>query len=354
MKNKFLVGLLAFFSAILTTILFLNYSNSDSKKDYSFDRKFSNNEILKFDNSYDLLSNDNSYQLFNSTGESIVEGKSIETESKESQYDLFFSDGSFSNKIHKTLKLPDSNVLLIDKNHAIYSHEKNLYQLDLANNSSIKTTIKDINICSIISIDNIPNKYLFFGGAFLDKTYKTGFFVLDMLHNKIIESKIIQTDSVSYRLDTVTMYAGYFQKTVDKSLIYICERNPMIFLFNKNGVLDGDLKTKDNTPMPKIIKNSKNMYFFSRDGSTYTNSGVFTDKENLFVFSMASKLKDKIIIDQYSRKTKEYVQSFKLNYNNYNSNDIANVIIDKEKLILKFESNYASFKFSRYTDGNFY
>lgn len=354
MKNKFLIGLLAFFAAIFTIVIFLNLSHSNSIKDYSFNRKFSKNEILKFENKYNLLGNDNTYQLFSSTRESIVEGKLKEFESEESNYDLFFSDGSFSNKTHKVLKLPISNVLLIDKNYTIYSHNKNLYQLDLATNFSIKTTVKNINVCSIIRLYNMPNMYLFFGGAFLDNTYKTGFFVLDMLNNKIIESKIIQSDSASYRLDTITMYAGYFQKTADNSLIYTCERNPMIFIFNSKGVSYKEIMTKDNTPMPKIIKNSRNMYFFSHDGSTYTNSGVFTDNDNLFVFSMASKFRDKIIIDQYSKKTKKYVQSYKLSYNNYNSNDIANVIIDKDKLILKFESNYASFKFSRYTDGNFY
>ena len=115
----------------------------------------------------------------------------------------------------------------------------------------------------------------------------------------------------SYNLEMVTMYAGCFQKTDSNSIVYTCERNPNIFFFNENGVFEKGLSTKDNTPMPKIIKNSKNIYFYSRDGSRYTNSGVFMDKKNIFVFSMASKFKDKIIIDQYSKETRKYIQSLK-------------------------------------------
>ena len=74
MKNKFLVGILAFFAAIMTTIFVVNFSYSDSYKSNYFDRKFSKNEILKFEKNYNLLCNNSTYGIFNSSNVNIADG----------------------------------------------------------------------------------------------------------------------------------------------------------------------------------------------------------------------------------------------------------------------------------------
>lgn len=63
---------------------------------------------------------------------------------------------------------------------------------------------------------------------------------------------------------------------------------------------------------------------------------------------MAISLKDKIVIDKYSMITNKYIESFKLDYNGYNSRDITNIIFNKDNIIITFSFNYASFTFSRY------
>jgi hypothetical protein len=353
MKNKFLIGLLAFFAAIMAIIIFLNLSNSKTNKNYDFDRNFSKNRILEFDNKYEWLCNDITSELFNSNFSSIVEGK-LKTDKERIEYDLYFTDCNFFNIKYRNLVLPKSNVLLIDNKQVIYSKKFELYKLDLQTNRTIKFDIKNVNICFLISLDDKQNKFLFFGGANIKSLYKTGFFIIDMNNNQVIESKILHTNKNSYDLEKVTMYVGLFQKTFNNNIVFTCERNPNIYFFNKDGFYEMELSTIDNTPMPKIIKDSNNIHFFSRESSKYTNSGVFVDKENIFVFSMASKFLDKIIIDQYSKHTKDYIQSFQLDYNGYNSSDIGGIIMCKDRLIIRFELNYASFKFSRYFDGNFY
>ncbi len=175
-----------------------------------------------------------------------------------------------------------------------------------------------------------------------------------MINNKIIESKILHQNYKSYDLEKVTKYVGSFQKTFFNEIVFTCERNPNIYFFDKNGFFKDELTTIDNTPMPEIIKDSNNSYFFSRDGSNYTNTGVFYNKKNIFVFSMITKLKGMIVIDQYSKETKEYIQSFKLNYNSLSTDNIGGIIIGKDRLIIRFELIYASFKFSRYFNENFY
>ena len=64
-------------------------------------------------------------------------------------------------------------------------------------------------------------------------------------------------------------------------------------------------------------------------------------------FSMATDLRNVIVIDQYSKQHNTYIQSFKLYYKEMFAGDILNIITNNDTVILKFENNYASFKFSR-------
>lgn len=347
MKNKFLVGTLTFFIAIFTSILFLNISNSSSKTNNYFERKFSNLEILKFDKEFEKLDKNSTNELFY-TNNSIVEGKFKDVRGSKKIFNLFFSDCSFTNKKNRNILLPvDSNILLIDNKSVIYICKSKLYKLNLETNVTNETKIKNVDISFVVSIDESSNKFLFFGEMFENNMYKTGFFVLNVSNNSIIESKVLHANKKSYSPEFIVMNSGFFQKLGDSSIAFTCDKNSQIFLFNENGVFVKMFNTKDNTPMPKVIKKSDS-YFYSHAGLNFSNSGLFVNKDNLFVFSMASKYSDKIIIDQYSKSTLRYIQSYKLDYKSNNSSKIDNVFIDKNKIILKFKFNYASFTFSRY------
>lgn len=353
MKNKFLIGILTFFAAIFTSIVILNFTNSSLNKSYYFDRKFSGTHILEFVNDHDKLDKNSTYELCYSNTE-ISEGNQ-NLLSDVMEYKLSFSDCSFSNIKKNILKIPiKSNIFMVEKNYVVYSLNSRLHQLNLNTYTTIISSINKIDISFLISLKNLPNKYLFFGEVFQDSNYKTGFFILDMLTNKITPSKVLNLDSEKFNPEIIAMHSGVFQRLNDNSISYTCDKNPNVFLFNTFGLFVNELITNDDTPMPKIIKNSNGDCYFSRDGLGSTNSGIFINKKNIFVFSMASNFKDKIIIDQYSKANNKYIQSFKLNYKNRCNTNIVNIFIEDNLIVLKFKSNYASFKFSRYNDENFY
>ena len=176
MKNKFLIGILTVFAAIFTSIIILNFSNSTSSKDNYFDRKYSRNTIVEFISDHDKLDKKSTYELCFSNTSISEDNQNLL--SKQKEYDLNFSDCSFKKRKNNILKLPlESNILMVDQNYVIYSLKSKLYQLDLNNNLTTKSKIQKIDISFVISLKNLPNKYLFFGEVFQDNNYKSGFFL---------------------------------------------------------------------------------------------------------------------------------------------------------------------------------
>lgn len=347
MKNKFLIGIITVFSAIFISILLLNLSISSSNKNNYFDRKFSKIKILKFDKDYEKLYVNSSYDLFYSNS-SLLEGKFDGIKAGKKNYNFYFSDFSFIEKRNRKVSMPlDSSILLVDEKYILYNSNSRIYRLEIITDSITQFESKNLRIYSIISIKSMPNKFLFFGEVNFNNIYKTGFFVLDMTNNKIKEVKILKYSKNDVKPEIRLIYSGCFQNLERDLISYTCDKNSKIFIFNENGILVNDLKTNDNTQFPKVIMKDNN-YFYSREGLNITNSGIFSNKKNLFIFSMASPHVDKIIIDQYSKLNFKYIQSFILDYNNHNTSDIMNIYINNNQIILKFDSNYASFTFSRF------
>lgn len=352
MNNKLLIGTLTVFAAICTSILLLNISKSKSVKDNYFERKFSKNEFLIFEKNYSKLSKNELQQSFGS-GNTIFEIDHINNLTNEC--DLISTDFLFIKKINSKIIIPnESNILAVGKKSVFYSFKKMLYKLNHDSTTINKIKTFNFNVSSLVILENFSNKCLFLGEFLSANTFKIGFFILNLDTNEITTSKLLYDKNESFKPEIVMKYAGDFQKTTSDSYAYTCEDNSKIYLFNENGVFKKEFNTKDKTPLPNTFKDSHGNCYFSRNGSKYTNSGILIDRKSLFVFSMASPIKDKIIIDQYSKTTQKYIQSFKLNYKNHSSLDIENIYLNNGKIILKFESGYASFKFSRYNDGNFY
>lgn len=352
MNNKVLIGSLTVFAAIFTSIILLNFSKSDSVSDNYFERKFSENDFLIFDKDYSKLSKNDNQQSFYSGG-TIVEAEL--KDNLTNTYNLIFTDFLFSKKSYSKMTIPiESNILSINSENVLFSCKNKLFRYEIKSNKTDEISKNNIQVSNLIPLEKAPNEILFFGEFFANNTYNIGFFILNLVNNGITIKKLLYTNNESFKPEIALKYSGHFQKTLSNNYAYTCEDNSKIFLFNKDGIFEKEFNTKDNTQLPNTFKDAAGNCYFSRNGSQYTNSGVLIDNKNMFVFAMTSPIKNKIIIDQYSKLTGKYIQSFKLNYKNYHSLNIQDIYIENDKILLTFESNYASFKFSRYNDGNFY
>ena len=94
----------------------------------------------------------------------------------------------------------------------------------------------------------------------------------------------------------------------------------------------------------KIAENNQGNNFYSRDGTWYSNMGMFIKNKSVYVFSAATEDKNYFTIDEYSYNNLNYIQSYKLDYKGMNSNNIMSLQEAKNELIICFDYNYASFK----------
>ncbi|WP_126461459.1 hypothetical protein [Flavobacterium sp. LS1R10] len=349
MKNKFLVGVVTFFTAIILSVIVLNIFDSSTKKDYFFDRKFVAESPLKFDKKFEKM-NSSEYIMYIPSDYSLVERDKMVIDAEKAEYKFYFSDLVFTKIVTKTAILPNfCSIILYDKNRLFYIVKFQLFVYDFETKKSKKIGSNNFKAFSLKVIPNSKTKFLCFGESFENSSYNTGFHIIDIDTNEIFSTKILQNNDQSEMTKNCLIYSGNFTKTYDKNIIaYACDKYSKIYFFDSNGLFTKELNTNDNVPLPDILTNQKGYNFYSRGGTWATNVGMFMKDGDIFVFSARSDDNNTIIIDQYSYYTLQYVQSYKLNYNNLNSKRIMNVFIDKDKIILVFEFNYASFTFSRY------
>ena len=348
MKNKFLVGVITFFITITCCILFLNFFNP-SKKTYYFDRVESSNTILTFDKEFHKLNNDEYVKYIYSDSLIIEHDVEILDENRK-QITFYITDKNFENKFTKKVILPkNSNVLFCNKEYIFFTDNFNLFTLDFITNKQKQVSDNRIKIFSLKTIPNSKSKILCFGEYKQNNIFKTGFFVFDYINSKVIISKILENNPETNMPKNALVYAGFFNLNYEKSLItFTCNKYSKIYLFDSNGLFTSEMNTKDNVPLPEIFTNERGDSFYSRGNSWTTNMGMFIKNNKIFVFSNSSSEKFKLIIDEYSCLNNKYIKSYKLNYLNQSAKDIRNVFIEKDKIIIGFEFNYASFIFSRY------
>jgi hypothetical protein len=345
MKNKLLVGVITFFATIFLMILFLNIFDSDSKKEYSFDRKFNNKSILKFENSY-LKTNENEHVAFLKSDNYIVERdkKVIDTINESNTF--YFEDFNFKNKQRIEAILPiGSNILYCDLNKVIFTKRFSLFQYDFKTKITKQIDFKGLKVNTIKPIKNSETTFLCFAEYHQDNRYNTAFYIIDFKTKQIELSKELETTDYDDFLSNSLRYIGKFIAIKEKNIIgYYCEKYSKIFFFNDDGKFIKELQTSDRVPLPKIAKNSQGNRFYSQDGTWYSNLGIFMKDDKIYVFSQATKEKDFMTIDQYSWDQLEYIQSYKLSYKNINSGGIYNLHLDKNRVIICFDYDYASFK----------
>ena len=98
MKNKLLIGVITFFATIFLMILVLNLIDSESKKTFTFDRKFnSSNNVLKFDKVFNKINKADNVMFVNSDNY-LVERDIENIDDNNNKYQLYFRDLNFKNK----------------------------------------------------------------------------------------------------------------------------------------------------------------------------------------------------------------------------------------------------------------
>lgn len=345
MKNKFLIGSVTFFVAMSLCIFFFNVSDSSTKKKYYFNRKFSGDSILKFDKKFNKL-NEGEYVMYVRSDSCLIERDKVEISKSKDQYKFYFFDFKFENKSIKEAILPSSSYLLFyASNKIFYSLKFNLFAYDFRLRNSKEIRIDSFKVFNIKLLPGSGSKFLCLGEYLIDDKYVTGFYVVDINSKEIELIKGMQFNYKSKILENFLIFSGDFSNNFEgNEMAFFCDKYSKIYFFNNNGGYVKELNTKENVPLPKILTNDKGDNFYSRGDTWSTNRGVFFNKESIFVFSGRSEFETNIVVDEYSFKNLKYNKSYRLNYNNYDSKSIANVNVNKENVIIAFNSDYASFK----------
>lgn len=349
MNNKFLIGVITVFAGIIFCIIILNFTSSENKKDYFFERSFSESKILNFEKKYEKMCSDE-YVRYIFSDDFIVENDKKSKDDNFDEYTFYYTNLDFSNQEIKKLILPKNiNVILFNKTKLFYTLRFELYEYNYDTNISRKINLNKFKAFSLKRIPNTEDKFLCFGESFNGNKYTTGFHVIDFKNDNSVVSKSFEVNNISKMPENELRYSGKFCNLNDNGMIaYCCDKYSRIYFFNQNGVFIKELKTKDNSPLPEILKNDRGDSFYSRGGTWVSNFGLFVKNDNVFVFSGRTNEKLNIVIDKYSFSKLSYENSYRLNYNNLDSRCIKNVFEQKNKIILGFEFYYASFTFSRY------
>jgi hypothetical protein len=349
MKNKLLIGIVTVLVGITFCVVVMNFTDSKDIKDYYFKRKFSYNEVLQFEKKYDKMAKDD-YLRYTFSDNFIVENDKKSINKNSDSYEFKYTNLDFSSKKIKKIILPKNvNVILFDSTKLFYTYKFELYEYNCSGKISRKIKLNNFKAFYLTRIPAENDKYLCFGESFENNKFIMGFHIIDTRKESLLTTKVIEISNSTKMPKNELIYSGKFLTLGHNKMIsYCCDKYSSIYFFNNNGIFLKELKTKDNTPLPKIFKNEQGDSFYSRGGTWSTNYGLFMKDNKVYVFSARSNEKLKIVIDQYFFSNLEYEQSFKLNYNNLDTRSINTVFEAKNKIIIGFEFNYASFTFSRY------
>ncbi len=350
MKDKTLIGLATFFVTLVILLILSNFTNAKSNKSYSFKRSINEKvKLLTFEKKYSKMDNDEYIMSIKSNDYIIERDKEVIDTIKE-KYKFYYSNFSFNKKDIDSIIVPyGSNILYNNKLNVIYTNNFKLYKLDKKTNTTSIVDIKGLKISLVEILPNSTSKYLCFAELKENKTYKTGFFVVDFITLKITPSKIFVEKNYTDVASNALCYSGSFSAFKEENyIVYYCNKYSKLFFFDLNGSYKKELTTADQTPLPSLIKNSQGFTYYKRGGTWNTNMGLFLRNNKVFVFSASNSIFNKIVIDEYSLDDLHYSQTFTLNYDGLNSFSIRQIFMDKNKLIIGFETQYASFIFSRH------
>ncbi|MXO06455.1 hypothetical protein [Flavobacterium sp. HBTb2-11-1] len=348
MKNKYLVGLITVFVSIIVCITVLNLVNSSSKKNYYFDRTFVENNFFKFSKTISKLNYKSDF-LFNINSDNLlVEKEFLNNANSTNFYKLYLSDLNFEKKNRKDIDLPMSaDIKLCIKNVVFYVQKFKLYNYNLISKNREEIKLKNFKIVSLFPLKGSETKFISFGELLKDGVYYAGFFIIDTKSSTVNSLKILEETKESKVISSSLQYSGSFSSNTDNGfLVYCCNKYSKIYFFSaQTGVYKKVLTTKEDVPLPQILQNNKGDSFYARGTTRNTNMGMFLKDGNVFVFSARSPLDNRILVDIYSSDSFKYEKSIKFFYKNFDSKSIEMIVLNGNKIIIGFSTDYAVFNF---------
>ncbi len=338
MNNKILVGVITFFITILLLVLFFSLFDSNSKKEYSFERNFSEKKVLTFEKHFEKLDTEEYLMSLKSDNYLVERDRKNSTD-----YTIYFTDYNFKKKEKFEVSLPaNSNIIFCNKEKILFTLKFKTYEYLISSKKVNEIQLKNFTLMLLQNIDQTKDTFLCFGEHLIDDKFVTGFFTVNLTDLSIKLSKKIETNNKSRILVNSLKYTGNFSKQGDQ-IIFCCEKYSKIYFFDNDGALLKELRTADETDLPNIITDNKGYNFYSQDGTWDTNMSAFINNNKVYVFSASGIGFGTIIIDEYSYDDLNYIQSYRLDYNNQVSYNVRNVYRNKNQIIIAFELFYASF-----------
>ena len=355
MKNKVLIVIATVLGTVFIWILFLNLFESDNINHHYFIRKYSNNSVLKLDKIINKVSNFKYIDNI-SSNDSIIELEKKILDDNKIEYKLYFNDFEFKNRVVKKVVMPEGcNLLYYHKNKVYFTKSFKLYSCDVKTNKILNYPLKNLKLSTIKFLNTSNDELILFGELIQENKFISGFFKLSLNDYIITPLKIVETNLKSQFLANTLKYVGEFTFSQSDSVCsFACDKYSKIYFFDKNGNYIKELTTKDNAPIPIILTNENGDSFYSRGSTWNTNTAAFVKNGYVYVFSAREKSYLSLIIDKYSLKNLNYLESYKIKCNNFGSRDITNLFINENGIVVSFSYNYASLKFSRYTDDYFF
>ena len=346
MNNKFLVGVITFLITISLIITCLNIFDSESKIDYSFERFFSKNKILIFQNRSEKINSDE-YKISINSDNYIVGGDRKIIDNTNTLYKLYVETFNFEKEKNINIVLPSTaNILFCNKEKVIYTNQFKLYEFSTESKKITKINLNNAKISSLKPLSITKSNFLCFAEVLKNNIYKTGFYIIDFKTGEIKLAKELETNNSSDAAKNSLRYSGKFSLFNEVGLIsYCCDKFSKIYFFNTKGNFIKTITTEDNTPLPSVICNKADYTFYKRGSTWNTNMGLFIKGDKILVFSTVFKSINKMIIDEYSFNDNKYIQSYSFYYDGQTSLSLGLLYQKKNRLIISFENFFASFIF---------
>ncbi|WP_130735284.1 hypothetical protein [Flavobacterium sp. J27] len=329
-------------------VILIKNNPFEFNKKYIFERTYS--DKLKFiEVTEDKIASINNITLASSNFVYDYELTSLDTLNNTCKM-KFYDSKSFDLIQHFDFDLPKSNQISFCDSNNVYCIDKfDLYVYSIKEKKKKKIAV-NLNIYDVVSIGEASKKVLLFGEYKSRHKYQTGFFLLNLETNEMIETYIVEEGDTSQILNNSLIYSGNFSKSKD-TISYYCDKYSKIYFFNTNGNFQKEIITKDESPKPKLVSNNNGTYY--KRGATFnTNNGLFTMNDDLFIFSSRNEQSNKITVDCYSFSTGKYKFSTSFGCNNKTNVDINFVTKNQNNLIIGFDDKMALLKISYNADVN--
>jgi hypothetical protein len=333
---------------IITTILFLNMGKSKTVTTYTFKRNFRVNNVLKYDKN---LNNDAKDGLFPiTTDDTLVYTLSSDLKAADSSYYHLKAYNQDLKMVQTTLlHIPAyANILFTNQNITLFTKLFSFYVHD--NHSQINTKINTpgLKIFKAFTLKD-QNTFLCIGELADGEQFKTGLFIINRQLSKITDVvSILESNATSNAPQNQLRYSGRFVLDADtKQVTYYCDKFSKIYSTDHNGHNFRAFTTKDHAPLPQIVTNLRNNFYYKRGATWGTNHALFSSANNYYIFSSRSPVKDSLVIDVYSKHNFDYLSSFSVFYKGKRSADIDYVCFNHKQLTIVFDDSLASFIYSR-------